>query len=78
MATLGAGGPDEGQLRERLAQASKAKANEPIRSARERVLELNEEEESKDEKEKRTYGRTPDGTGKLPRFMLLSHDSPAN
>lgn len=32
--------------------------------ARQRVLQLNEEEESKQEKDKRTYGRTPDGTGK--------------
>lgn len=32
--------------------------------AKQKVLELNEQEDSKDEREKRTYGRTPDGTGK--------------
>lgn len=33
--------------------------------AKQRVLELNEQEDSKDDKEKRTYGRTPDGQGKV-------------
>lgn len=37
--------------------------------ARRAVLELNaleEKEDVKDEKDKRTFGRTPDGTGKPP------------
>lgn len=34
--------------------------------AKQRVLELNDQEDksSKDQRAKRTYGRTPDGTGK--------------
>lgn len=41
--------------------------------ARQRVLALNEEEDSKEEKEKRTYGRTPDGTGTLLTAMQSFH-----
>jgi phosphatidylethanolamine N-methyltransferase len=65
MAAIDAGSLDEGQLRERLAPQSASQNGRKPQTARERVLELNEEEELKDEKEKRTYGRTPDGTGKL-------------
>jgi hypothetical protein len=38
--------------------------------AKQRVLELNEQEDAKDDKEKRTYGRTPDGQGKVPLELL--------
>lgn len=41
--------------------------------ARQAVLELNaleEKKDVKDEKEKRTFGRTPDGTGKIPDYFM--------
>ena len=51
-------------LRQRNAPLKAATEDE----ARETVLELNEAEEqsSKDEENKKTFGRTPDGTGKNP------------
>ena len=57
--------PDKDELRKR---------NAPIRvntseEARQTVLELNALEENKDvkdEKDKKTFGRTPGGTGTLP------------
>jgi phosphatidylethanolamine N-methyltransferase len=52
----------DSQLRERPTVKSMRIDN--VDEARQRVLELNEEEESKQDQEKRTYGRTPDGTGK--------------
>ena len=52
--------------------------NAPIRAAtrqdaREAVLQLNamEENSAKEEKDKKTFGRTPDGTGKI-EFVLIS------
>lgn len=60
--SLGSDGPAELQLREQKALNSDLKARQ---TAKEKVLELNtaEEETGKDEKEKKTFGRTPDGTG---------------
>lgn len=43
--------------------------------AKQRVLELNEEEDSKNGKEKRTYGRTPDGTGTLLRARAMQQEN---
>ncbi|KAF2275577.1 phosphatidylethanolamine N-methyltransferas-like protein [Westerdykella ornata] len=51
---------NDSKLRER--PTAKPVRLENADDARQRVLELNEEEESKQFKEKRTYGRTPDGT----------------
>jgi phosphatidylethanolamine N-methyltransferase len=55
---------DGSQLRERLSAKPLHLHNSD--EARKKVLELNEEEEkdNKDEGSKKTYGRTPDGTGK--------------
>jgi hypothetical protein len=65
---------EEAQLRERLSSNSgQAKATQ---SAKEKVLELNgkEAERGDEKKEKKTYGRTPDGTGTLHRCQLdISH-----
>ena len=57
-------GLDASGLRERLPQ----KPDEPMKAlsvdtAQDAVLQLNKQEEHKTEKEKKTYGRTPDGTG---------------
>lgn len=53
---------DSSQLRER--PTAKPLHMHDSDSAKQKVLELNEQEDSKDEREKKTYGRTPDGTGK--------------
>jgi phosphatidylethanolamine N-methyltransferase len=53
---------EDGRLRER--PSAKPLHLDNAEEARQRVLELNEEEDGKQGKEKRTYGRTPDGTGK--------------
>ena len=53
---------DSSQLRER--PKAKPLHMHDSDSAKQKVLELNEQEDSKDEREKKTYGRTPDGTGK--------------
>lgn len=53
---------EDSGLRERA--SAKPQHIDNAEDARQRVLQLNEEEESKQEKDKRTYGRTPDGTGK--------------
>lgn len=55
---------DGSRLRER--PSAKPLHLEKSDDARERVLKLNEEEDSKDGKEKKTFGRTPEGTGMLP------------
>lgn len=52
---------DSSQLRER--PTAKPLHMHDSDSAKQKVLELNEQEDRKDEREKRTYGRTPDGTG---------------
>lgn len=54
---------DSSQLRER--PSIKPLHLHNSEDAKQKVLELNEQEDmdSKDEKKKRTYGRTPDGTG---------------
>jgi hypothetical protein len=75
---------ESSQLRERPT-AKPLHMHDP-ESAKQRVLELNEQENSKSEREKRTYGRTPSGTGKyrpcytswgmlqtVLRSVLLSH-----
>lgn len=56
---------DGSQLRER--PSAKPLHLRSAEEAKERVLELNQQEEnaSKDDSKKRTYGRTPDGTGML-------------
>lgn len=51
---------EDGGLRERA--SAKPLHIDNAEDARQRVLQLNGEEESKQEKDKRTYGRTPDGT----------------
>jgi hypothetical protein len=65
MASLDAIGLNEFQLRERLPQRpSKPQQAKSPEAAKEAVTELNSAEENQtDQKEKRTYGRTPDGTG---------------
>lgn len=59
-----AGGPDGSQLRERLPQnPSKPQTTSP-EAAKQAVAELNAAEAKREDgTEKRTYGRTPDGTG---------------
>jgi hypothetical protein len=53
---------DGSQLRER--PSAKPMHMPDAEAAKQKVLELNEQEDSKSEREKKTYGRTPDGTGK--------------
>lgn len=53
---------DGSQLRER--PSAKPMHMPDSDAAKQKVLELNEQEDSKSEREKKTYGRTPDGTGK--------------
>ena len=55
---------DASGLRERLPQQPDApqKASS-VETAQDAVKQLNAQEQDKDEKEQRTYGRTPDGTG---------------
>lgn len=59
------GNADGSQLRERPSAKPLHLHNSD--DAKERVLELNDQEDRahKDEEKKRTYGRTPDGTGML-------------
>jgi phosphatidylethanolamine N-methyltransferase len=62
MTDLGNGPEADGsQLRER--PTAKPLHMHDSDSAKQKVLELNEQEDRKDEREKKTYGRTPDGTG---------------
>lgn len=60
-------GVDASGLRERLPQKPEApiKASSP-ETAQDAVRKLNDDEqkENKEEKDRKTYGRTPDGTGK--------------
>jgi len=67
MAPPDAIGPDGSQLRERLPQnPSKPQQTTSIEAAKQVVAELNAAEAKREDgPEKRTYGRTPDGTGKL-------------
>lgn len=60
----GTAGVDASGLRERLPQQPDApqKASS-VETAQDAVRQLNQQEAGKDEKEQRTYGRTPDGTG---------------
>jgi hypothetical protein len=60
----GVDGGEESQLRERLLQRRVSRGQQ---AAKEKVLELNtaEEDSGKNESEKKTYGRTPDGTGMI-------------
>ncbi|KAF2750467.1 phosphatidylethanolamine N-methyltransferas-like protein [Sporormia fimetaria CBS 119925] len=51
---------EQSGVRERL--SAKPVHLDSAEQARQRVLELNEEEDNKQGKDKRTYGRTPDGT----------------
>jgi phosphatidylethanolamine N-methyltransferase len=65
---------DGGQLRER--PSAKPIHLRNSHDAKDRVLELNEQEdkEHKDrEEKKRTYGRTPDGTGEYNNFEPAEH-----
>jgi hypothetical protein len=57
---------DDSQLRER--PSVKPLHLDNPGDAKQKVLELNKQEEKdgKDEDKKKTYGRVPDGTGKLP------------
>lgn len=69
---------DAGGLRERLPQKPDAPQKaESVETAQQAVHQLNEEEKSKnkDEKQTRTYGRTPDGTGEY--FAYSGPASPA-
>ena len=60
----GTPGIDASELREKLPQnpdtPQKAVSVETAQAA---VKQLNEKESGKDEKDQKTYGRTPDGTG---------------
>lgn len=63
------------ELRHRLPRnPEKPQQAESIDVARDAVVELNSAEEGsdKDEKEKRTFGRTPDGTGKFGAAVCQS------
>lgn len=57
------GGVPEAELRQRLPQHPEKpqQATSPA-AARQTVIDLNKAEESKDLKDRKTYGRTPDGT----------------
>lgn len=55
-------GADGSQLRDR--SSAKPMHMRDSDAAKQKVLELNEQEDAKSEREKKTYGRTPDGTGK--------------
>lgn len=62
----GTPGIDASQLQEKLPQNPDAPQKaESVESAQEAVSRLNEQESKgdKQEKDKKTYGRTPDGTG---------------
>ena len=64
--TNGSTGIDASGLRERLPQKPDAPQKaESVETAQDAVKSLNEQEANldKDEKDKKTYGRTPDGTG---------------
>lgn len=79
MSSLDGSAAENGGLRERLTQKPDAPQKAPsIETASETVKALNREEEktNKDEKDKKTYGRTLDGIGELlqclARVMLAS------
>lgn len=57
------GNADGSQLRER--PPARSQHQHGSNDAKQRVLELNDQEDRdhKDDEKKRTYGRTPDGTG---------------
>lgn len=63
---------DGSQLRER--PTAKPLHMHDAESAKQKVLELNEQEDSKGEREKKTYGRTPDGTGKYWPLLRVKAD----
>lgn len=69
----GSTGIDAGGLRERLPQNPDAPQKaESVETAQEAVRQLNteEQEKGKDEKNTRTYGRTPDGTGEYFPYSI--------
>jgi hypothetical protein len=72
MAPPDANGPDGSQLRERLPQnPEKSKQTTSTESAKQAVADLNAAEAKREDgREKRTYGRTPDGTGTLEYMPL--------
>ena len=66
----GTPGFDASGLRERLPQRPEAPQKaESVETAQDAVKQLNEQEpkQNKDDKEKKTFGRTPDGTGMYQR-----------
>lgn len=66
----------DNELRQRLPQhPAKPQQANTVDEARKAVVELNaaEERADKDESEKRTYGRTADGTGMLYLVLKNSH-----
>ena len=81
----GSAGIDASGLRERLPQQTDAPLKaESADAAQDAVRQLNQQEQSqdKDEKEKKTYGRTSDGTGEyystlnlLARLHCIQHIS---
>lgn len=67
----GTAGVDASGLRERLPQQPDAPQKAAsVETAQDAVRQLNQQEADKDEKDKRTYGRTPDGTGAYSRSLL--------
>jgi phosphatidylethanolamine N-methyltransferase len=69
MAPTDAIGPEGSQLRER--NTSKSQQTTSAEAAKQAVAELNAAEAKREDgQEKRTYGRTPDGTG-TSRYMSL-------
>jgi len=72
MAPPDAIGPDGSQLRERLPpNPSKSQQTTPAEAAKQAVADLNAAEAKREDgQEKRTYGRTPDGTG-TSRYMSI-------
>lgn len=67
----GTSGVDASSLRERLPRnPDTPQKAESVETAQHAVQQLNEQEqkEDKDEAEKKTFGRTPDGTGEYPLY----------
>ena len=80
----GTPGIDASGLRERLPQKpDQPQKAESVETAQKAVHQLNEQEKSadKDEKHKKTFGRTPDGTGEYSLYSGpagLARPVPAN
>lgn len=62
-------GIDASGLRERLPQKPEVPQKaDSAETAQDTVKQLNDQQSKLDEKEKKTFGRTPDGTGAYPEL----------